>query len=326
MILVTGGTGGIGSELLRLLSQAGVDARALTRNPHKTQKLPGITWIPGDLSRPETLTTAFDGAKTLFLNTSYYEDMVALQHNAIAAARAAGVTHVVKVSAFARLGPLRGADRPMALPGRERTAGIGDGLDHPPASPFHAEPSGPGRVHHQGRCRLLGFRRRQDSVHRLSRHRRGRLRHAHPAGTRRQEVCADRKRSDLVPAGCGDHRRCDRQAAALRRRVTRGSAGTPRARRPAPCRHRERSRDRRVSACRRKNRDDTSTVADLTGRPPRPSPNSLANMLPSSAARNRALLGYVPAPSRCDPRRASDAEEVARAEREIEAGAVFITE
>ena len=101
MILVTGGTGGIGSEVLRLLSQAGIAARALIRNPQKAQTLPGITWVAGDLARPETLTTAFQGAKTLFLNTSYYEDMVALQHNAIAAARAAGVTHVVKVSAFA---------------------------------------------------------------------------------------------------------------------------------------------------------------------------------------------------------------------------------
>ena len=101
MILVTGGTGGIGSELLRLLSQAGVPARALTRNLQKAQTLPGITWVAGDLARPETLTTAFEGAKTVFLLTHYLEDMVELQHNAIAAARAAGVTHVVKVSAFA---------------------------------------------------------------------------------------------------------------------------------------------------------------------------------------------------------------------------------
>src|SRR6185369_5029800 len=62
---------------------------------------PGVTWIEADLSKPDTLPRAFDGADTMFLLTHYLEDMVELQHNAIAAARAAGVTHVVKVSAFA---------------------------------------------------------------------------------------------------------------------------------------------------------------------------------------------------------------------------------
>ena len=101
MILVTGGTGGVGSELLRLLSKAGIVTRALARHPQGAQALPGITWIAGDLSKPGTLTSAFEGARTLFLLTSYYEDMVELQHNAISAARAAGVTYVVKISAFA---------------------------------------------------------------------------------------------------------------------------------------------------------------------------------------------------------------------------------
>ena len=104
MILVTGGTGLIGSELLRLLSQAGIPARALVRNPDKAQKRPGITLVVGDLARPETITAAFEGAKSVFLLTHYFEDMVELQHNAIVAARAAGVTHVVKVSAFAASG------------------------------------------------------------------------------------------------------------------------------------------------------------------------------------------------------------------------------
>ena len=107
MILVTGGTGSIGSELLRLLSQAGIATRALARNPQKGQTLPGVTWVAGDLAKPETLPAVFEGAQKLFLATSYYEDMVDLQHNAIAAARAAGVTHVVKVSAFAASGHSR---------------------------------------------------------------------------------------------------------------------------------------------------------------------------------------------------------------------------
>ena len=101
MILVTGGTGLIGSEVLRRLSHAGVPARALTRDLTRTQTMPGVVWVAGDLSRPETLRAAFDGATTLFLLTHYLEDMVELQHNAIAAARAAGVSHVTKVSAFA---------------------------------------------------------------------------------------------------------------------------------------------------------------------------------------------------------------------------------
>ena len=50
MILVTGGTGSIGSEVLRLLSQAGVAARALTRNVQNAQKLTGMTWLSGDLA------------------------------------------------------------------------------------------------------------------------------------------------------------------------------------------------------------------------------------------------------------------------------------
>jgi uncharacterized protein YbjT (DUF2867 family) len=101
MILVTGGTGAVGSELLRLLSQAGIATRALTRNPQETRKLPGIRWVAGDLAKPQMLPAVFEDAEQLFLLTSYYEDMVTLQHNAIVAARAAGVTHVVKVSAFA---------------------------------------------------------------------------------------------------------------------------------------------------------------------------------------------------------------------------------
>ena len=85
-------------------SQQGVAARALVRNPQRAQNLPGITWVTGDLAKPETLPTAFKGAKTLFLVSSIGEDTVALQHNAIEAARNAGMTHIVKLSAFGASG------------------------------------------------------------------------------------------------------------------------------------------------------------------------------------------------------------------------------
>jgi uncharacterized protein YbjT (DUF2867 family) len=100
MILVTGGTGLIGGEILRLLSKQGVTARALVRDPAKAQKHPGITWVDGDLSKPETLRRAFAGAKVLFLVSSIGEDMVAVQQSAIEAAGAAGLEHIVKLSAF----------------------------------------------------------------------------------------------------------------------------------------------------------------------------------------------------------------------------------
>ena len=100
MIFVTGGTGMVGGEIVRLLSQNGTAARALVRNPKNAKNLPVITWVTGDLAKPETLPAAFEGAKTLFLISSIGEDTVALQHNAIEAAREAGVTHIVKLSAF----------------------------------------------------------------------------------------------------------------------------------------------------------------------------------------------------------------------------------
>ena len=100
MILVTGSTGLIGSEVVRLLSQAGVPARALVRSRSPQPERPGVTPVIGDLARPETLPSAFAGGTKLFLLTGNVENTVALQRNAIAAARGAGVTHVVKLSAF----------------------------------------------------------------------------------------------------------------------------------------------------------------------------------------------------------------------------------
>jgi uncharacterized protein YbjT (DUF2867 family) len=100
MILATGGTGLIGSEVLRLLSCSDVPARALVRNPVRAQAVPGISWVQGDLANPETLAPVFAGCTKLFLLTGNVENASDLQQHAIAAARQARVAHVVKLSAF----------------------------------------------------------------------------------------------------------------------------------------------------------------------------------------------------------------------------------
>ena len=100
MILVTGGTGAIGGEVVRLLSRAGTPSRALIRNPNQRQEFPGINWVTADLDKPATLPSAFAGCTTLFLLSGNGENAADLQHNALSAARQAGIAQVVKLSAF----------------------------------------------------------------------------------------------------------------------------------------------------------------------------------------------------------------------------------
>jgi len=99
MILVTGATGNIGSEVLRQLSAAGVETRALSRDPSRGEALPNVEWVQADLAEPETLSSVFEGIDRLFLLTGNVRSMAQLQKNAIDEAGAAEVDHVVKLSA-----------------------------------------------------------------------------------------------------------------------------------------------------------------------------------------------------------------------------------
>lgn len=102
MIIVTGATGTIGRDLVKLLSSQGVKARAVVRDPAKAAelKLPNIELVQGDLTQPATLDAAFKGGTKLFLLSAAAPNQVEMQHNAIEAAKKAGIKHVVKLSAL----------------------------------------------------------------------------------------------------------------------------------------------------------------------------------------------------------------------------------
>jgi uncharacterized protein YbjT (DUF2867 family) len=100
MILVIGGTGRIGSRVVQQLAALGLPVRVLARRPQAALALPaGVEAAAGDLDQPGSLPAAFAGVSSVFLLTTQSPRQEAQERAAIAAARAAGVAHVVKVSA-----------------------------------------------------------------------------------------------------------------------------------------------------------------------------------------------------------------------------------
>jgi uncharacterized protein YbjT (DUF2867 family) len=103
MILITGATGNVGRELTQQLLEAGQPLRLLTRDASKLSALDGRVEIAvGDLGKPETLESAFEGVERLFLVTASTQQ----DQNALRAAKDAGVRHVVKLSTFEAVDPL----------------------------------------------------------------------------------------------------------------------------------------------------------------------------------------------------------------------------
>lgn len=100
-ILVVGATGVVGSELVKQLAATGRRFRALVRSEAKTRSLPSLAEpVIGDLLTPGTLARAFEGAKRVFILSPPTADMEKMVTNAFLAAREAGATHIVYLSAF----------------------------------------------------------------------------------------------------------------------------------------------------------------------------------------------------------------------------------
>lgn len=101
-IVVTGGTGTVGSALLEELGRRGVSARLVMRDPTRVAgpAAAGHEIVAGDLSEPASLTPAMEGADSLFLLTPVHRHSRLWVENALAAAAAAGIRRVVRFSAF----------------------------------------------------------------------------------------------------------------------------------------------------------------------------------------------------------------------------------
>lgn len=103
MILVTGGTGTTGREIIRQLAEAGAkDVRALARNPDKAAFIreAGYEVAAGDFDNPASLDAALEGVERALLLTAPDPDTVERQRRFIEAAKRAGTKHVVKFSAI----------------------------------------------------------------------------------------------------------------------------------------------------------------------------------------------------------------------------------
>lgn len=99
MILVTGATGTIGSELVRHLAARGEKVRALTRDPANARMPAGVEVVRGDYGEPASLEAAMSGVTAAFL-VGLPGPSVQHDEALVAAARVVGVGRLVKLSAI----------------------------------------------------------------------------------------------------------------------------------------------------------------------------------------------------------------------------------
>lgn len=102
MILLTGATGNTGREIVRLLGSRGVPFRCMVRRDAAKDELErgGLTTVYGDFDQPESLEPALAGATAAYLVCTPDAGLVERESRFIEAAKAAGVGHVVKLSAL----------------------------------------------------------------------------------------------------------------------------------------------------------------------------------------------------------------------------------
>ena len=101
MILFTGLTGAVGTEILKLLPDYEIQARGLIRDSGKADALKdaGVEMVCGDLADSAAVAEALQGCDKAFLLMANAREQLDLEKGFVDAARAAGVGHLVKMSA-----------------------------------------------------------------------------------------------------------------------------------------------------------------------------------------------------------------------------------
>ncbi|MCL4845368.1 MAG: NmrA family NAD(P)-binding protein [Acidobacteria bacterium] len=98
-ILVTGGTGAVGSNVVRNLIARSRTPRVMTRSPEKAAQVPaGAVGVVGDMGRPETLGPALAGIERVVLITALSEREEQEGLAVVTAAAAASVKRIVYMS------------------------------------------------------------------------------------------------------------------------------------------------------------------------------------------------------------------------------------
>jgi uncharacterized protein YbjT (DUF2867 family) len=111
-ILVTGGTGTLGRQVVPRLRDAGCDVRVLSRRRHEAAD--GIEYVTGDLLAGEGIEAAVDGVATIVHCAGSNKGDDQATRNLARAASGSAVRHLVYISVI-------GADRVPMISGIDRT-------------------------------------------------------------------------------------------------------------------------------------------------------------------------------------------------------------
>lgn len=102
MILVTGATGNVGSQVVMQLVDLGIGHRALVHNLSHAERIagPGVEIVEGDYGDPASMDRAMQNVDHVFLLSPSGPKQLEWEGNVVDAAIRAGVDHLVKLSVF----------------------------------------------------------------------------------------------------------------------------------------------------------------------------------------------------------------------------------